>query len=112
MATTLDVLSHGRVSLGIGAGAGIQEEHQGLRLPLPALAERFARLEEALQIAYQVWSGDERPFEGKHYRLTRPLNSPRVVQHPHPPILVGGYGEYRTLRLVAQYADARNLMGS
>jgi F420-dependent oxidoreductase-like protein len=111
MATTLDVLSHGRTYLGIGAAAGIEEEHRGLGLPLPPLAERYVRLEETLQIAHQMWSGNEQPYEGKYYHLARPLNSPQSVQKPHPPILVGGQGERKTLRLVAQYADACNLMG-
>jgi len=111
MATTLDVLSHGRTYFGIGATAGIEEEHQGLGIPLPPLAERIARLEETLQIAHQMWSGDEKPYEGKYYHLARPLNSPQAIQKPHPPILVGGHGEQKTLRLVAQYADACNFMG-
>jgi F420-dependent oxidoreductase-like protein len=107
-ATTLDVLSHGRAYLGIGA-AWNEEEHQGLGVPFPPLAERFERLEETLQIAHQMWAGDERPFEGKHYQLQRPLNSPRAVQKPRPPILIGGGGERKTLRLVAKYGDACNL---
>jgi len=107
-ATTLDVLSHGRAYLGIGA-AWNEEEHRGLGVPFPPLAERFERLEETLQIALQMWSGDEKPYEGKHYQLARPLNSPQTVQKPHPPILIGGGGERKTLRLVAQYADACNL---
>src|SRR5260370_18931467 len=111
MASTLDVLSHGRTYFGIGAAAGIEEEHQGLGIPLPPLAERIARLEETLQIAHQMWSGDEKPYEGKYYHLARPLNSPQSIQKPHPPILVGGHGERKTLRLVAQYADACNFMG-
>ncbi len=108
MATTLDVLSHGRAYFGIGA-AWNEEEHRGLGVPFPPTAERFERLEEALQIAHQMWSGDDRPFDGRHYRLERPLNSPRSVQKPHPPILIGGSGERKTLRLVAQYGDACNL---
>ncbi len=107
-ATTLDVLSHGRAYLGIGA-AWNEEEHRGLGVPFPPLAERFERLEETLQIALQMWSGDEKPYEGKYYQLARPLNSPQAVQKPHPPILIGGSGERKTLRLVAQYADACNL---
>ena len=107
-ATTLDVLSHGRAYLGIGA-AWNEEEHQGLGVPFPPMAERFERLEETLQIAHQMWSGDEKPFEGKHYQLARPLNSPQAVQKPHPPILIGGTGERKTLRMVAQYGDACNL---
>lgn len=106
--TTLDVLSHGRAYLGIGA-AWNEEEHNGLGVPFPPLGERFERLEETLQIAHQMWKGDEKPFEGKHYQLARPLNSPQVVQKPHPPILIGGTGERKTLRFVAQYGDACNL---
>jgi F420-dependent oxidoreductase-like protein len=107
-ATTLDVLSHGRAYFGIGA-AWNEEEHAGLGVPFPPLAERFERLEEALQIALQMWSGDEKPYQGKHYTLARPLNSPLSVQKPHPPILIGGTGERKTLRMVAQYGDACNL---
>jgi F420-dependent oxidoreductase-like protein len=106
--TSLDVLSHGRAYLGIGA-AWNQEEHNGLGVPFPSVSERFERLEETLQIAHQMWDGDEKPFEGKHYRLARPLNSPQPVQKPHPPILIGGTGERKTLRMVAQYADGCNL---
>ena len=106
--TTLDVLSHGRAYLGIGA-AWNEEEHNGLGVPFPPTGERFERLEETLKLAHQMWSGDEKPFEGKHYQLARPLNSPQPVQKPHPPILIGGTGERKTLRFVAQYADACNL---
>jgi F420-dependent oxidoreductase-like protein len=107
-ATTLDVLSHGRAYFGIGA-AWNEEEHQGLGVPFPPMAERFERLEETLQIAHQMWAGDEKPFEGKHYQLARPLNSPLSVHKPHPPILIGGTGERKTLRMVAQYGDGCNL---
>ncbi len=107
-ATTLDVLSHGRAYFGVGA-AWNQQEHKGLGVPFPSLAERFERLEEMLQIALQMWNGDERAYNGKHYTLERPLNSPQPVQKPHPPILIGGGGERKTLRLVAQYADACNI---
>ena len=107
-ATTLDVLSQGRAYLGIGA-AWNEEEHRGLGVPFPPMSERFERLEEALQLAHQMWSGDDSVFAGRHYQLYRPLNSPQSVQRPHPPILVGGSGEKKTLRLVAQYADACNL---
>jgi F420-dependent oxidoreductase-like protein len=106
--TSLDVLSGGRAWFGIGAGYH-EGEARGMGLPLPAVAERFDRLEEALRIAVQMWSGDTAPFRGQHYTLEQPLNSPPAVQKPHPPILVGGQGERRTLRLVAQYADACNL---
>jgi F420-dependent oxidoreductase-like protein len=107
-ATTLDVLSGGRAYLGIGA-AWNEQEHRGLGVPFPPMAERFERLEETLQIAQQMWSGDESPYHGKHYHLERPLNSPQSLQRPHPPILIGGGGERKTLRLVAKYADACNL---
>jgi F420-dependent oxidoreductase-like protein len=109
-ATTLDVLSQGRAYFGVGA-AWNEEEHLGLGVPFPPLKERFERLEETLQIAHQMWRGDETPFEGKHYHLARPLNSPQAVQKPHPPILIGGTGEKKTLRLIAQYGDACNLFG-
>jgi len=106
--TTLDVLSHGRAYLGIGA-AWNEQEHRGLGVPFPPTAERFERLEETLQIAQQMWSGDETPYQGKYYQLERPLNVPAPVQKPHPPILIGGGGERKTLRLVAQYGDGCNL---
>jgi len=106
--TTLDVLSKGRAYLGIGA-AWNEEESNALGFAFPPLKERFEMLEETLQIAHQMWKGDEKPFDGKHYHLGRPLNSPQVISKPHPPILIGGGGEKKTLRLVAQYADACNL---
>ena len=108
MVTTLDVLSEGRAWLGIGA-AWNEEESRGLGLPFPPMAERFERLEEALQICLQMWSDEDKPYEGKHYRLERTLNSPQALTRPHPPILIGGGGERKTLRLVAQYAEACNL---
>jgi F420-dependent oxidoreductase-like protein len=108
MVTTLDVLSGGRAVLGIGA-AWNEEESLGLGVPFPPLAERFERLEEALQICLQMWQGDESPFHGRHYQLERPLNSPQSLQRPHPPIMIGGGGEKKTLRMVAQYGDACNL---
>lgn len=110
-ATTLDVLSGGRAWLGLGAGWNA-EESRGLGIPFPPTAERFERLEETLRIARQMWAGDETPVEGTHYRLERPLSSPQPVRRPHPPILVGGAGERKTLRLVARYADACNLFDS
>jgi F420-dependent oxidoreductase-like protein len=106
--TTLDVLSGGRAMLGIGA-AWNEEESRGLGLFFPSTAERFERLEEALQICQQMWSDDDGPYVGTHYRLERTLNSPQPLTRPHPPILVGGAGERKTLRLVAQYADACNI---
>jgi F420-dependent oxidoreductase-like protein len=106
--TTLDVLSGGRAMLGIGA-AWNQEESRGLGLFFPSAAERFERLEEALQICRQMWSDDDGPYQGKHYQLERTLNSPQALSRPHPPILIGGSGERKTLRLVAQYADACNI---
>jgi F420-dependent oxidoreductase-like protein len=107
-ATTLDVLSGGRAWFGIGA-AWNEQEHLGLGVPYPPLAERFERLEETLQIAHRMWRGDQTPFEGGHYRLERPLNVPQPLSDPHPKVLVGGAGEKKTLRLVAQYADACNI---
>jgi len=109
--STLDVLSGGRAWLGIGA-AWNEEESRGLGLFFPPLAERFERLEETLQICLQMWSDDERPYEGQHYRLERTLNSPQPLRRPHPPVLIGGSGERKTLRLVARYAQACNLFNS
>jgi F420-dependent oxidoreductase-like protein len=106
--STLDVLSGGRAWLGIGAGWN-EEESRGLGVPFPSLKERFEQLEETLEICLQMWSGDEKPYRGKHYQLHRPLNSPQTISRPHPGILVGGSGEQKTLRLVAQFADACNL---
>jgi F420-dependent oxidoreductase-like protein len=106
--TSLDVLTGGRVWLGIGA-AWHDEEARAFGLPFPSLAERYERLEETLQIAHHIWSGDAGPFEGSHYRLENPFTNPNTVQRPHPPILIGGSGERKTLRLVARYADACNL---
>ena len=109
--TTLDVLSGGRAWLGIGA-AWNEDEHRGLGVPFPPLGERFERLEETIQVCLRMWAGDESPYEGRHYRLQRPLNSPQALSRPRPGILVGGGGERRTLRLVARYADACNLFPS
>ena len=107
-ATTLDVLSGGRAYLGIGAG-WYERESEGLGVPFPSTSERFERLEEALQISHQMWSGKVAPYEGSHYQLAETLNHPPALSQPHPPIMVGGSGERKTLRLVAQYADACNL---
>jgi F420-dependent oxidoreductase-like protein len=109
--TTLDVLSGGRAWLGIGAG-WFEAEARGLGIPFPALGERFERLEETLRICLQMWAGDQTPFRGKHYQLDRLLNVPSSLQRPHPPILIGGSGERKTLRLVARYGDACNLFPS
>jgi F420-dependent oxidoreductase-like protein len=109
--TTLDVLSGGRAWLGIGA-AWNDEESRGLGVPFPPVAERFERLEETLRIAHQMWAGDESEFSGSHYHLERPLNSPQALTRPHPPIMIGGSGERKTLRLVARYGDACNLFPS
>jgi alkanesulfonate monooxygenase len=109
--STLDVLSEGRAWLGIGA-AWNEEESVGLGLPFPSTSERFERLEEALQIFIQMCSDDDSPYEGNHYRLGRTLNVPQPLQRPHPPILIGGSGEKKTLRLVAKYAQACNLFAS
>ena len=107
--TTLDVLSGGRAWLGIGA-AWFEREHLGLGVPFPPLKERFERLEEALQIANQMWSDDNSgPFEGKHYQLAETINVPQALSKPRPRIMVGGGGEKKTLRLVAKYADACNI---
>lgn len=106
--STLDVLSGGRAWLGIGA-AWNEEESSGLGIPFPPVAERFERLEETLQICLQMWRGDESPYRGKHYQLERPLNYPKALSAPHPPIMIGGSGERKTLRFVARYAQACNL---
>jgi len=109
--TTLDVLSGGRARLGIGA-SWYEREQRGLGVPVVPVAERFERLEETLQICLQMWSDDNGPFDGRHYQLAETLCEPRPLSQPRPPILVGGGGERRTLRLVARYADAGNVFGS
>lgn len=107
--TTLDVLSEGRAVLGLGA-AWYEQEHQALGVPFPPVAERFERLEETLQVVHRMFDGDRTPYEGKHYRLGGPVNSPAPVRRP--PIMIGGGGERKTLRLVAKYADACNLFAN
>ncbi|HMK87980.1 MAG TPA: LLM class F420-dependent oxidoreductase [Steroidobacteraceae bacterium] len=109
--TTVDVLSGGRTYFGVGA-AWNEQESKGLGVPFPPIAVRFELLEEALQIAKQMWSSDNGPYRGKHNRLAETLCSPQPLSRPHPPILVAGGGEKKTLRLVAQYADACNIYGS
>ena len=104
--STLDVLSGGRAVLGLGA-AWYQEEHEGLGVPFPATSERFERLEETLQIVRQMWSEEQGPYDGTHFQLQRTLNLPQPIRTP--PIMIGGAGERKTLRLVAKYADACNL---
>lgn len=106
--TTLDVLSGGRAWLGIGAGWN-EQEARGLGTPFPALKDRFEQLEEALQIVHQMWTQEPGPYNGKHNQLALTLNQPMPLQKPHPPIMIGGMGEQKTLRMVAQYADACNL---
>lgn len=108
MISTLDVLSGGRSYFGVGAG-WFERETKGLGFSFPPIRERFERLEETLQIAHQMWGGDTSPFEGKYYRLDEPINSPQPLSKPHPPILIGGSGEKKTLRLIAEYGDACNL---
>jgi F420-dependent oxidoreductase-like protein len=110
-ATTLDVLSGGRAYFGIGA-AWYEREAIGLGVPFPPLKERFEQLEETVQIALQMWSGNVAPYSGKHYRLAETLCSPLPISQPHPPVMIGGAGEKRTLPLVAKYADACNLYAS
>ena len=105
--STLDVLSGGRAGLGIGA-AWNEEESKGLGFNFPPTKERFERLEEALQIILQMWSDSEEPYEGRHYQLGRTLSVPKTISQPRPYLIIGGVGERKTLRLVAQYADASN----
>jgi F420-dependent oxidoreductase-like protein len=106
--TTLDVLSGGRAWLGIGAGYN-DDEARAMGLYLPGTAERFARMTELLRLARQMWDGDESPFRGEYSTLERPVGRPLPIASPRPPVLIGGTGERRTLRLVAEYADACNL---
>lgn len=106
--TTLDVLSGGRAAFGIGA-AWYEREHHALGVPYPALAERFERLEEAVQIALQMFGDDVGPYEGRHYSAAETVNSPAAVSAPHPPVMIGGQGERKTLRIAAQYAQIVNL---
>lgn len=107
--TTLDVLSRGRAWVGLGA-AWFEREHRGLGWDFPPLGERFERLEETLQVLLQMWSEDNGPFHGRHYRLAETVCAPLPVQRPHPPLLIGGMGPRRTLALVARYAQACNFL--
>ncbi|MGH3766084.1 MAG: LLM class F420-dependent oxidoreductase [Pseudonocardiaceae bacterium] len=109
--TTLDVLSGGRATLGIGA-SWYEREQRGLGVPVVPVGERFERLEETLRICLQMWSEDDGSFDGRHYQLAETLCVPAPISRPHPPIMVGGGGEKKTLRLVARYADACNVFGS
>jgi F420-dependent oxidoreductase-like protein len=112
-ATTLDVLSGGRAWLGIGA-AWNQDESESLGFPFPPLGERFEMLDETLQIAHQMFQGErgsEAEFHGRQYNARRLMNSPQSISRPRVPIMIGGGGERKTLRLVAQYADATNVFG-
>src|SRR4051795_12958330 len=109
--TTLDVLSGGRARLGIGA-SWYEREQRGLGVPVVPVAERFERLEEALQICLQMWSDDNGPYAGRHYQLAETLCVPEPISRPRPPIMIAGGGEKKTLRLVAKYADQCNLFGS
>jgi F420-dependent oxidoreductase-like protein len=109
IATTLDVLSEGRAIFGVGA-AWYEREHHALGVHYPPMAERFERLEETLQIALQMWDPENvGAYDGKHYHLAETISQPRPVSDPRPPIMIGGSGERKTLRLVAQYADISNL---
>ncbi len=107
--TTLDVLSQGRSMFGIGA-AWYEREHVALGVPYPPVRERFEMLEETLQICRQMWSDDDGPYNGKHYQLAETICEPQPIRRP--PILIGGSGEKKTLRLVAQYADVWNTTDS
>jgi F420-dependent oxidoreductase-like protein len=109
--SSLDVLSGGRARVGVGA-SWYEREQRGLGVPVVPVAERFERLEETLRICLQMWTDDNGPFEGRHYRLEETLNVPQPIQRPHPSIMIGGGGEQKTLRLVARYADACNLFGA
>jgi F420-dependent oxidoreductase-like protein len=112
-ATTLDVLSGGRAWLGIGA-AWNEDESRSLGFPFPPLGDRFEMLEETLRIAHEMWTGErgtEAAFDGRQYHAARLMNSPQSISKPRVPIMIGGGGERKTLRLVAQYADATNVFG-
>ena len=107
--STIDVLSGGRTYFGIGAG-WFRQEARGLGIQFPSLNERFERLEETLEIAKHLWKGERKPYNGKYYKLKKPINYPQPLSKPHPPILIGGSGEKKTLRFVAKYGDACNIV--
>jgi F420-dependent oxidoreductase-like protein len=111
MATTLDVLAGGRTYLGVGA-AWFEREHTGYGIEFPPLKERFERLEETIQIALQMWSDNNGPYNGAHFQLAETINNPLPLSQPHPSLMIGGSGEQKTLRMVAQYADACNIGAS
>jgi len=111
MVSTLDVLSGGRAYFGIGA-AWYEHETKSLGMRFPPTRERFEQLEEILQIAKHMWSGDTSAFEGKHFKLPYPVNNPQPLSKPHPPIMIGGMGPKKTLRFVAKYGDACNFFGA
>lgn len=106
--STLDVLSGGRAVLGLGA-AWFDREHKAFGIPFPPLKERFERLEETILVCKQLWSRDDGRFEGRHYQFKETLNSPQPLQKPHPPLLIGGRGEKKTIKLAAKYANAYNI---
>ena len=108
MVNTLDILSGGRAYLGIGA-AWYEDEAKGFGIPYPSTAERFELLEDNLQLAQALWAGDETSFAGKHFSAPAITNNPRPLSTPHPRLMIGGTGPKKTLRMVAQYADACNI---
>ena len=108
MAATLDVISEGRLVLGIGAGGG-EGDHNAYGLPYPSTRERAAMLGEAVQVIRMLWSGERVRFEGEYYRLDGALCDPAPVQQPQPPILIGGHGERHLLRVAAAHADITNM---
>ena len=110
MASTVDVLSQGRLDFGIGAG-WYEEEYTAYGYPFPGTHERLERLREAAQIILAMWTQEEAHFEGTYYQVRGAINQPKGMQQPHIPLLIGGGGEKVTLRLVAQYANACNIGG-
>jgi alkanesulfonate monooxygenase SsuD/methylene tetrahydromethanopterin reductase-like flavin-dependent oxidoreductase (luciferase family) len=110
MASTVDVMSAGRLDFGIGAG-WYEHEYLAYGYPYPPVAERLAMLDEALQVIHAMWSDPYATFTGRHYRIDGAINEPKGVQEPHPPVWVGGAGEKVTLRLAARYGDATNFGG-